>query len=197
MSASNAQPDITLRQRLADSLLNAFVVNHARLHQLLTEFGPDEWEIPCWHARRGPIPARDYLDLRLQKLVIHDWDIRAAIDPAAILDLEGARALLPVAQTWLAMSFRPGVKLEAAATYRSDVTGHPSVSHDVTADGESIEIKAQGSNPTDVTITCDGDSYLLFAYGRLEASDRGGAGRLAIQGNARLLESFQQWFKGL
>ena len=32
MSASNAQRDITLRQRLADSLLNAFVENHVRLH---------------------------------------------------------------------------------------------------------------------------------------------------------------------
>ena len=97
------------------------------------------------------------------RIVIHDWDIRAAIDPAAILDLEAAGALLPVAQTWLAMSFRPGVKLEAAATYRFDVTGHPSASHDVAADGEIFEIKAQGSNPSDVTITCDGDSYLLFA----------------------------------
>ncbi len=129
--------------------------------------------------------------------MIHDWDIRAAIDPAASLDTEGARALLPVAQTWSAMSFRPGVKLEAAATYRFDVTGHPSASHDVTADGESFEIKAQGSNPADVTITCNGDTYLLFAYGRLGASAEGGSGRLDIQGNARLLEPFEEWFKGL
>ncbi len=68
------------------------------------------------------------MDLQLQELVIHDWDIRAAIDPAAILDLEAARALLPVAQSWLAMSFRPGVKLEASACYRFEVTGHPSAS---------------------------------------------------------------------
>ena len=197
MSASNAQRDITLRQRLAGSLLNTFVENHIRLHRLLKEFGPAEWEIPCWHARRGPIPARDYLDLRLQELVIHDWDIRAAIDPTASLDPEGARALLPVAQTWLAMTFRPGVKLEAPATYRFDVTGHPAASHDVTADGESFEIKTQGSRPADVTITCDGDSYLLFAYGRLDAFGQGGSSRLEIQGKARLLEPFEQWFKGL
>ena len=31
--------------------------------------------------------------------------IRPAIDPAAILDLEAARALLPVAQTWLGCHF--------------------------------------------------------------------------------------------
>ena len=79
--------------------------------------------------------------------MIDDWDIRAAIDPAAILALGADRALLPVAQTWLAMSFRPGVKLEAAASYRFDVVGHPLASHDVTADGESFELKAQGSNP--------------------------------------------------
>ena len=129
--------------------------------------------------------------------MIHDWDIRAAIGPEAIRDLEAARALPPVVQTWLAMSFRPGVKLEAAATYRFDVTGHPSAFHDVTADGESFEIKAQGSIPADVTITWEGDSYLLFAYGRLDESGQGGSGRMDIQGNARLFEPFEQWFKGL
>ena len=197
MSESNAQRDINLRQRLAGSLLNGFVKNHDRLHLLLTEFGPAEWEIPCWHARRGPIPARDYVDLRLQELVIHDWDIRAAMDPAASLDAEGARALVPVAQTWLAMTFRPGAKLEAPVTYRFNVTGHPSASHDLIADGESFEIKTQGSSPADVTISCDGDSYLLFAYGRLDASGKGGSSRFDIRGNTRLLKLFGQWFKGL
>ena len=197
MSASNAQRDINLRQRLAGSLLNTFVENHARLHQLLTEFGSAEWEIPCWHARRGAIPARDYVDLRLQELVIQDWDIRAAIDPMASLDPDGARALLPVAQTWLAMTFRPGLKLEVPATFRFDVTGHPSASHDVTADGESFDIKTRASSLADVTITCDGDFYLLFAYGRLDGSGNGGSRRLDIHGDARLLEPFEQWFKGL
>ena len=31
--------------------------------------------------------ARDYVDLRLQELVIHDWDINAAKDATASLDL--------------------------------------------------------------------------------------------------------------
>ena len=188
MSASDAQRDITLRQRLADWLLKVFMENHARLHQLLTEFGPAEWETPCWHAGRGPMPARNYVDLRLQELVIHDWDIRAAKDPAANLDPEGARALLPVAQTWPAMTLRPGVKLEAPFTFRFDVSGHPSVCHDVTAGGESFEIKTQETSPADVTISCDRDSYLLLAYGRLDASGKGGSGRLDIQGNARLMD---------
>ena len=197
ISANNSQRDIALRQRLGGSLLNAFVENHARLHKLLTEFGPAEWEIPCWHARRGAIPARDYLDLRLQELVIHDWDIRASLEPGASLDPAGARALLPVAQIWLAMTFRPGAKLETPATFRFAITGHPSDSHDVTSDGEIFEIGAQGAGPADVTITCDGESYLLFAYGRLGASAEAAAGRIDIEGNDRLLRSFEQWFKGL
>ncbi len=44
MSANNAQRDITLRRRLADSLLIAFVENHARLHHLLTELDPRNGE---------------------------------------------------------------------------------------------------------------------------------------------------------
>ena len=44
MSASNAQRDINLRRRIADSLLNAFVENHARLHHLPTELDPRNGE---------------------------------------------------------------------------------------------------------------------------------------------------------
>ena len=44
MSTSNAQRDITLRRRLADSLLIAFVENYARLHHLLTELDPRNGE---------------------------------------------------------------------------------------------------------------------------------------------------------
>ena len=197
MSTNNSQRDIVLRQHLGDGLLHAFVENHPRLHKLLTEFGPEEWETPCWHARRSAIPARDYLDLRLQELVIHDWDIGADLEPEAALDPEGARALLPVAQTWLAITFRPGAKLEAPATYRFAMVGQASASHEITADDASFEIEAQGAGPADVTISSDGDSYLLFAYYGLDASAEAASGRLHIQGNARLLESFEQWFKGL
>ncbi len=60
----------------------------------------------------------------------------------------------------------------------------------------NVLIKAHESNPADLTITCDGDSYLLFAYGRLDESGQRGPGRLDIQGNARLFEPFEQWFRG-
>ena len=105
--------------------------------------------------------------------------------------------MLQVAQTWLAMTFRPGAKTKTPATFRFAITGHASGSHDVTSDGEIFEIGAQGAGPADVTITCDGDSYLLFAYGRLGASAGAASGRLDIEGNTRLLEPFEQWFKGL
>jgi len=42
MSASNAQRDITLRQRLTRSPLNTFVEYHTRLTSSLMEFGPAE-----------------------------------------------------------------------------------------------------------------------------------------------------------
>jgi uncharacterized protein (TIGR03083 family) len=197
MSANNAQRDIERRQHLGSGLLDAFVANHAQLHNLLTAFGPAEWETPCWHARRGAIPARDYVDLRLQELVIHDWDIRAALAPGAHLDQEGAQSLIPVGQTWLAMTFRPGTKLEQPVTFRFDVKGQPRACHDVISDGETFQIGPQSTAAADVTISCDGDSYLLYAYGRLSAAAGKDPGTLSITGNANLMESFEQWFKGL
>ena len=83
--------------------------------------------------------------------------------------------MLQVAQTWLAVTIRPGVKLEAPATYRFYVTEHPPASHDLIVDGESFEIKTQGNSPADVTITGDGGSYLLFAYGRHDPSGKVGS----------------------
>jgi hypothetical protein len=72
LSASNAQRDIAMRERLGDALLDAFVTQYDQLGQLLAQFGPVDWETLCWHARRGAMPAREYVDLRIQELAIHD-----------------------------------------------------------------------------------------------------------------------------
>ena len=197
MSSSNAERDIEQRKLLGSNLFNAYIANHAELYELLKSFANDEWETPCWHARRGAIPASDYVDLRLQELVIHDWDIRASIDSSVSLDEEGSEALLSVAQTWLSMTFRPGQEVHQNISFRFLVDGHPDYSHDVISNGSTFSITEVSSKNPNVTINCDKDSYLLLVYGRILASDKGTGLRIHVQGDESLLILFEEWFKGL
>ena len=82
-SEGTAQRAIAFRQeRRAGDLLQVFDQGDAHLCQVLLDMQPEDWDKPCFH-RRGILPIRDYVGLRLQELTIHGWDIRSAFDTAA------------------------------------------------------------------------------------------------------------------
>lgn len=197
LSASNARRDIALRERLGDDLLCTFTARYDHLCELLNGFGAEDWEKPCWHARRGAMSARDYVDLRIQELAIHNWDIRSAFEPEAHLAPESVPVLVNIAPTWLWMSFRPGTKLSSPVVFRFEVTGAAPSSHDVIVNGDSFRVGHTRRSKPDVRLQCDSEAFLLFMYGRLSAASGLAAGRLAMEGDAWLVEQFEQWFKGL
>ena len=197
LSASNAQRDMALRERLGETLLDAFVTQYDRLGHLLARFDPGDWDTRCWHARRGAMPARAYVDLRIQELAIHDWDIRAAFEPAPHLAPESLPILVHMTPTWLGMSFRPGPRLAAPVLYRFHVTGAAPSSPEVVVTGEAFQVRPVAPSKADVALHCDAETYLLFLYGRLPAARGVTAGRLAVDGDFGLVERFEQWFKGL
>jgi uncharacterized protein (TIGR03083 family) len=197
MAAHNARRDIVLRERLGEGLLATFATRFDQLGELLAKFGPQDWVKPCWYARRGVLPARDYVDLRIQELAVHDWDIRWAIEPEPHLDPESVPLLLEEAPTWLGMSFRPGPRLPSPLVYRFDVTGQPSRRHLVVVEGDSFRVIPGSEAEADVVLRCDPETYLLLVCGRLRATGAVAEGRLAVAGDARLVEQFQEWFGGL
>ena len=197
LSAGNAQRDVDRRRHLGSNLLDAFGRQYDQLCQVLATFSPDGWESPCWHARRGTITAQDYLNLRIQEMVIHDRDIRSSFDPDFGLDPEGVVALVPVVPTWLRMSFRPGPRQSRPANYRFQVTGSSPSTMELTCWGDDFDFNSKLPSEPGVTVTCDGEAYLLYGYGRLTARDGIASGRLAVEGNESLLSNFEQWFKGL
>lgn len=197
LSANNARRDVEIRRELGDGLLQAFAEGYDRLCDVLDSFNPDGWDSPCWHARRGTITARDYLDLRIQELVIHDWDLRSSFEPGSGLDPEGVAALAPSIPTWLGMCFRPGPRLSETATFRFQVTGSAPLTLDLTCWGDEFEVPSSLTGVPGVTVTCNADAYLLYGYGRITARDGIASGRLSVQGDASLLDSFEVWFKGL
>ena len=198
VSATNAQRDIQLRERLGDGLMAAFDDHYARLYQLLDDFHPDGWDTLCWHMRRGAMPASEYIELRLQELAIHDWDMRKALEPDPSLHPDCIDSLLGFAPKWVAMCFRPGSKLDAPVVYEFDLAPPNDVSIIVKVDGNSFEVLTPEGAPEDRwTVCAEASAFLLFIYGRVTGREAIAANEFAISGDQEPLDRFEAWFKGV
>ncbi len=192
-SATNADRDIQRREQLGDGLVSSFDAGYAALAEEMDRFAADGgWDTLCWHMRRGAMPASEYIDLRIQELVVHDWDMRTAVEDGPALDPRGIPALMDASPKWLGMSFRPGPKLDAPVTFRFDTGGQTLA---VTVAGDSFEL-TEGGAP-DLTLSSEPSDYLLFIYGRLTGEQGLASGKLTAEGDTSLLPRFEAWFKGV
>ena len=137
--------------------------------------------------------ASDYVDLRIQEMTIHDWDMRSAFDPGCRLDAESVERLLEIAPMWLGMTFRPGPAIPEAKVFRFELDGHPTRNHDVSVTGSQFHVGPASTGQADALLRCDADSYLLYIYGRIDSS----SSRLRVAAEPALMAQFEAWFKGL
>jgi hypothetical protein len=79
---SIAQRSIAARKTLGEQLFATFDAANDRLNGLLAGLEPTQREIPCYHPG-GIVKAQNFMDLRLKELAVHEWDIRAALEPEA------------------------------------------------------------------------------------------------------------------
>jgi uncharacterized protein (TIGR03083 family) len=75
-----AQRSIAARKSLGDRLLDTFAATGQHLNQVLKALTPAQRPIPCYHPG-GMVPAENFIELRLKELGVHEWDIRAALEP--------------------------------------------------------------------------------------------------------------------
>jgi hypothetical protein len=68
------------RQRLGSRLLDTFEATDGQLHALLAGLTPSDRQRPCYHGG-SIVPAANFIDLRLNELTVHDWDIRSSLEP--------------------------------------------------------------------------------------------------------------------
>lgn len=197
LSAANAQRDIQRRGELAEGILSIFDAGYEALHREFARFEPDSWDTLCWHVRRGAMTAADYVELRIQELAIHDWDIRSAFDPNAGLDPESLPVLMDMSPKWLGMCFRPGPKLAQPVVFNFDVGPAAARNVWVSVQGDGFGVTSDGGPGADLAIKADTADYLLFSYGRTSAAQGLASGKLKAQGEVALLDRFEEWFKGL
>jgi uncharacterized protein (TIGR03083 family) len=196
-SAATAQRAIDFRQGIGDAaLLQAFGSDYQRLHQVLLDLQPEDWHKPCFH-RRGVLPIRDYVGLRLQELVIHGWDMRTAFDEAATLSEGPLPVLVGLAQRWLSNTFHPVPQLAAPVRYRFDVSGPAPLRQDVLVSQDSFHLVPVSDVGADVTFRCHTGDYILLVYGRLPLDRAVAAGRLEIEGKREQAFLFTALFQGV
>ena len=202
---SNATSNVQTRNEWGDALLDNFQQNYQELDDLLQ--GWSDWAIGCWHRRRGTISAESYVDLRIQELVIHDWDIRSGGTGAGDLDAEGAVALLPASEMWYQLCFRPTAALTTPVTYRFDIGGDDddgaALQHDVLVTGDTFTVaECSSDRQPELTVRADAGTYLLCLYNRVDWNVAKRAGRIRVSQAPDTiahvaLRNLGRWFGGL
>ena len=197
LSTNNAQRDLQRREQLGGGLLGAYDTAYADLQQQIDALGPNDWETPCWHLRRGAISAADYLELRIQELAIHDWDMRHGLEDSPQLNASCVDTLLSATPKWLGMCFRPGEKLDAPVVYEFDLAPPHETSIIVRVSGDSFDFPDEAQVPERWTVCAEAPAFLLFIYGRITGREAIAANEFAITGDAGLLDRFEAWFRGV
>jgi len=200
---SNATSNVQARNEWGDALLDNLRQNYQELDDLLQ--GWSDWSIGCWHRRRGTISAESYVDLRIQELVIHDWDIRSGGAGSGDLDPEGAVALLPASEMWYQLCFRPTAPLTTPVTYRFNIGngGDATLQHDVVVTGDTFTVtEVSPDRQPELTVHADPGTYLLCLYNRVDWNTAKRSGRIRVSQAPDTiahvaLRNLGRWFGGL
>ena len=206
---ANAASNVQSRNEWGDDLLDNFKDWYEELDETLR--GWSDWNIGCWHRRRGAITASSYVDLRIQELVIHDWDMRAPDflndrTGEGDLDPEGVVALLPASEMWYQLCFRPTAPLTTPAVYRFEIGGGPegaTLQHDVVVTGDAYAVaECSPERQPALTVRADANAYLLCLYNRVDWNAAKRAGRIRVSQAPDTiahvaLRNLGRWFGGL
>jgi uncharacterized protein (TIGR03083 family) len=196
-----AQRSIAARKHLGDQLLDTFTATGDHLNRTLAALRPGERRTPCYHPG-GIVPAENFVELRLKELGVHEWDIRAGLEPEPHLPPASFDAILAtisesIASGSLRWAFWAGPAPARPVRYRFVIAGPGPDKPDLVIDGTTVRLEDAGSAPPDVTFACDTETYILMVYGRLGLGAARDAGRLRIEGDGQLAAAFGRWFKGI
>lgn len=189
------QSAISYRQEAGSKLMENFTAGYETLAQCLAKLKEEDWEKPCYH-RRGPMPIREFVTVRVQELAVHGWDIRWGIDESAELGEESLALLAGKVPRWLRTAFIPGLGLPVPVRYRFDVAGPVAIKEDVVVNANEFQVEAPGSGEADTVFRCNTGNYILLIFGRLDVNQASRDGRLEITGSVEQAVNFTAWFKG-
>lgn len=189
------------RQQLGDRLLVQFRAANAHLLQTLSGLKPEAQTVLCYHPG-GMTQAQQFIDLRLKELGVHEWDIRAYLEPPAPLSAACLPAIVrlidgSVASGSLRWGFQAGEQPSAPVRYRFDVTAPVAYQIDLVVTEGAMQQDTAGAASADVTFQCGTETFVLLVYGRLVLDRALSEKRLTVTGAREQAAAFAQWFKGI
>ena len=196
-----AKSSIAVRERLGDKLLETFIEKDNHLINLLTGLGSEDQAKPCYHPG-SIVPAGNFVDLRFKEIVLHQWDIRSAIEEKAGLSAASLESMVILIQESFASgslrwAFWAGPALDKPVRYRFEVKSPVPVTADIVVEGDKFRYEQDAQGTADVTYRCHTHIFALLMYGRIPAAQAIAEGHLAVDGDKALAEQFSQWFKGI
>jgi uncharacterized protein (TIGR03083 family) len=188
------QNTLLVRDSVGDAVLAEYNAVSDAFDAMLRDLDSSSLDIPCYDLR-GVATVADFVDLRIMELVIHGWDLRSRLEREAHLPAESYPALARVIRRSFQWLHWPG-STQAPVHYRFDVADLQPRPWDVFIEGSRARLASGSDCPADVTIGCDGESFILLMFGRLSAHDARADGRMTISGDETQADMLDQWFRG-
>ena len=194
-SSTIHQNTLNVRDTLAGELLMEYNVVSDRFDDLLRGLRPSDLATPCYDLR-GIATVGDFIDLRVMELVIHGWDLRSHLELEAHLPPESFPALADVIVRAFPWLFWPSGMSANPICYQFEVAGMRPARWDIVVRGDHAQVVLDRDGAADATITCHGETFVLFMFGRLTAADALASGHMVTDANQTLIAQLDQWFKG-
>lgn len=192
-----AQRIVAFRKQFGepDAILPEFVASTQELKEALGMVGSDDWNKASYRPA-GPEPISNIVDVVLAEQTVHGWDIRSQFEPTATLSPEAVPVLVErIAQRPRWWSFRQGAS-PLPLRYRFEVVNPAQYSVDLVITGEDQYMEVASHEDPQVIFHCDGETYVMLMYGRIEPQDALIDGRVAAEGDGQLVQTFGANFIG-
>jgi len=178
----------------SEALIAGFEESGARFQEVLASLREEDLAKPARHPV-GLIPIGCWIGMRLNELVIHDWDIRQPHETNAALSPRALAAMLSVL-TEMQKRFlgrRPTEGLEGLHVFRAGEMSWAFSLH-----GTSVTYLSQAPETFDTCLNADPESLILLSMGRADAEAKRESGALVLTGDTqkarRLCETLFQAF---
>ena len=193
--AEEGDQAISLRQELGDQLLSEFIKGNQAINQALARVGPQDWDKLVYRGV-GTEPLRNLVDVFITEQTVHGWDIRSRFDPQAGLSPDCVPIIVErIAQRPRWWSFKEGAS-PLPLRYRIEVDKPAPYSVDLVVTEEKQYLEVASDKEAQVTFRCDGETYVMLMYGRIEPGHALAVGRLAAEGDQQLVSDFAERFTG-
>lgn len=186
---------VELRQELGEGLLAEFARVNGEFNRVLALVQPEDWDKLCYHRLR-PETVRSKADIRIAELAMHEWDMRWALDPDAVLAEDSLPGLVYASGRAVRRAFRADPSRKRAVRYRFTL-GVPNPSAvDVVLGPDQVSFEIEGDAEPDVIFVCDPATYAMVIFGRWKLRDVIADGRLIAERVDDLIDEFVNGFVG-